>query len=159
MGNVTNICSDKTGTLTQNTMTVVEGWFANTRVLQGCQQELKSCEGKYLEENNLHTNYIILGLFHGVKISEKLIVENISINRSAFYCNKIDPYGILSRSIVGNKTEAALMSLICSWGYDCDQIKQAVFNEENDQLFSFNSDKKRSTAIVHRSDGSGLNSC
>lgn len=31
MGNATNLCSDKTGTLTENRMTVVEAWLANKK--------------------------------------------------------------------------------------------------------------------------------
>ena len=132
MGNATNICSDKTGTLTENRMTVVEGYFGDT---------------SYDQEE-----FISKPISDAVK---QVIIENCSINRSAYLIHK-DPEGKpLDRpSIIGNKTEGALILMTNGWGFDHEELKSNNFHENKDKIFSFNSAKKRSTAIVHRADGS-----
>jgi hypothetical protein len=41
-----------------------------------------------------------------------------------------------------------------NWGNKVEEVKANIYMERRDKIFSFNSLKKRSTAVLHRSDGS-----
>eukprot|EP00607_Mallomonas_marina_P009535 CAMPEP_0182418478 /NCGR_PEP_ID=MMETSP1167-20130531/2892_1 /TAXON_ID=2988 /ORGANISM="Mallomonas Sp, Strain CCMP3275" /LENGTH=1094 /DNA_ID=CAMNT_0024592699 /DNA_START=178 /DNA_END=3462 /DNA_ORIENTATION=+ len=132
MGNATNICSDKTGTLTENLMTVVEGWFADV----------------FYEQDQ----FVNASIADNVK---RIFSENCCVNRLAYLVYKDESGNDYSRpAVIGNKTEGALLLLCRSWGFDYEEVGKEVFHEPQDRMFGFNSNIKRSCAVIHRPDKS-----
>lgn len=116
-------------------MTVVEGFFANQKIDQASFVDF------------------------GSKLSRKamtFIVEQSCINRTAYLVYK-DAEGktLHQPQIIGNKTEGALINMVKPWGFDYETLWKSMFRaDKGDKTFSFNSEKKRSTTILHNDDGS-----
>ena len=95
MGAATNILSDKTGTLTQNRMSVTRCCFM----------------GEEFESQGID------GLPEQMK---RLLAEGIARNTTGFL--KFKEKGT---EIVGNQTEGALLTMIHSWGYDYHSFRNS----------------------------------
>jgi calcium-translocating P-type ATPase len=136
MGNATNICSDKTGTLTENRMTVVRGIFANVRD-SVCKKPLKISPA-----------------------SMDIILEGISCCSTAKILPPAQPKEGDKTfddrpQLIGSKTEAAMLLLAKSeWGSndDVEQRRESSnFGKEGgSRLFPFSSYRKRMTVLVNK---------
>uniref|UniRef100_A0A8C5TI85 Calcium-transporting ATPase n=1 Tax=Malurus cyaneus samueli TaxID=2593467 RepID=A0A8C5TI85_9PASS len=131
MGNATAICSDKTGTLTMNRMTVVQAYVGDTHYRQIPDPE--AILPKVLD----------------------LIVHGVAINSA--YTSKILPpekEGGLPRQ-VGNKTECALLGFVLDLKQDYQAVRNEVPEEKLYKVYTFNSVRK-SMSTVLRSSGGGF---
>ena len=136
MGGATTICTDKTGTLTQNLMTVVQGYFAN---------RLMSLPGTPSEDNRE-----IAKALSGSTTQElsNLLAESISINSSALK-KRIpgDKPGVHHLEYVGNKTEQAMLKFLEKGGHDPMAIRSR-FDPQEVHVFPFTSAKKTMTTCL-----------
>uniref|UniRef100_G1SMV4 Calcium-transporting ATPase n=1 Tax=Oryctolagus cuniculus TaxID=9986 RepID=G1SMV4_RABIT len=130
MGNATAICSDKTGTLTTNRMTVVQAYVGDVHYKE--VPDPSSINAKTME----------------------LLVNAIAINSA--YTTKILPpekEGALPRQ-VGNKTECGLLGFVLDLRQDYEPVRGQMPEEKLYKVYTFNSVRKSMSTVIKLPDGS-----
>ncbi|KAJ1272648.1 hypothetical protein BS78_06G219400 [Paspalum vaginatum] len=119
MGSATTICSDKTGTLTLNQMSVVEAYFGGKKMDSPDNAQMLSSD------------------------VSSLIVEGIAQNTSG---SIFEPEGSQEPEVTGSPTEKAILSWGLKLGMKFNEIrsKSSILH-----VFPFNSEKKRGGVAVH----------
>jgi len=128
MGNATTICSDKTGTLTTNRMTVVQA-FVCSHHYKPSRQDLPK-----IRDLPQHVG--------------DLITQGISVNSS--YSSDVkqnaDPTGLPTQ--IGNKTECALLGFVIDLGVDYRQKRKEMPDTRFKKVYTFNSARKSMSTII-----------
>ncbi|KAF9910365.1 hypothetical protein BX616_010882 [Lobosporangium transversale] len=126
MGNATTVCSDKTGTLTQNKMAVVEGTLSAL--------SFNSIDGIKTWKNEVPPEAV------------NLVIEGIAVNSSAF--EDKDQNGNIE--FIGSKTESALLGFIKHLGVSYKTIRSDV---KVVKMYPFSSAKKTMSCVVQSPQG------
>lgn len=129
MGQATCICTDKTGTLTENRMAVVRV-FAGGTVFSG--------EGSGDQNAKAFSDATFTKTFRD------LLCESVCINSTCFIKYKPkDPLPVF----VGSSTEGALLIMADKLGVKYEQLREKVVKVPNGEL-PFSSDRKRMATLV-----------
>ncbi|XP_060516271.1 plasma membrane calcium-transporting ATPase 2 isoform X2 [Cylas formicarius] len=129
MGNATAICSDKTGTLTTNRMTVVQSYI--------CEQLCKTIP-KFSDIPAQVGNLILQGIAVNCAYTSRIMPSD-------------DPSELAKQ--VGNKTECALLGFTIALGKNYQHIRDDFPEESFTRVYTFNSVRKSMSTVIPRSGG------
>ncbi|KAF4972420.1 hypothetical protein FSARC_987 [Fusarium sarcochroum] len=146
MGNASTICSDKTGTLTQNKMQVVSGTFGTSLRFGGARHGESSGASTPVDTSgDISISEFAKMLSNPVK---DLLLKSIALNSTAFE-GEVDG----EKTFIGSKTETALLILAKA------HLGMGPVSEERDnakvlQLIPFDSGRKCMGVVVQGPNGS-----
>ncbi|KAI1362057.1 calcium-translocating P-type ATPase [Xylaria arbuscula] len=129
MGNATTICSDKTGTLTTNRMTVVAGSFGQSSFVK-------------LEHSNSESRTVSQWAADLPQATKDALVQSVAINSTAFEGEDAGQF-----TFIGSKTETALLE----WARDylgMQSLPELRANEPAVYMMPFDSSKKCMGAVI-----------
>lgn len=131
LGSVTTICSDKTGTLTQNEMTVREIYLADRSIF--------NVSGVGYDPHSGDIRFVGGDEFGGTKNSK--ILDNVL--EICAYCNEAKLENFEGRyRVLGDPTEGALLTLA--------QKSKKKFEKKVEKIFPFDSDRKMMSVVCER---------
>ncbi|KAJ4286014.1 plasma membrane calcium [Collariella sp. IMI 366227] len=145
MGNATTVCSDKTGTLTQNKMTVVATTLGKSISFGGTEspldedpkEKIPRCED--IPIPNVPIDEFVKTISPATK---RLLIESNAVNSTAF---EGDVEG--EKTFIGSKTEVALLTL-CRDHLGAGPIQEERANSNIVQVVPFDSAVKYMATIV-----------
>ncbi|XP_063219775.1 plasma membrane calcium-transporting ATPase 2 isoform X2 [Bacillus rossius redtenbacheri] len=129
MGNATAICSDKTGTLTTNRMTVVQSYIC---------EKLSKTIPKF-SDIPAHVG--------------NMLIQGIAVNCA--YTSRVmppDEPGELPKQ-VGNKTECSLLGFVQAMNKNYQTIRDDIPEEMFTRVYTFNSVRKSMSTVIPRKGG------
>eukprot|EP00916_Digyalum_oweni_P001883 GHVL01003643.1.p1 GENE.GHVL01003643.1~~GHVL01003643.1.p1 ORF type:complete len:878 (-),score=127.53 GHVL01003643.1:1661-4294(-) len=130
MGGANEICSDKTGTLTKNRMTVQAFWDGAVLV------EFDTGFGSSESLSDAHRQLLLDAM--SVNSSAYLSYESVLIHDGSGRTRELEKHN-------GNPTECSMLAFVKAWGGDYDELRR---KHKTLNIQQFTSDRKMMTTVV-----------